>query len=173
MTKIDRQHSVRDNLDKHAGDSLNEHHLRRLLVSCQYIDHLLSEIENILNSPHSKAAFPKYFIDTPPAERPVLESYIARIRQQLVRLAHDHGLVHEPSIPSQRAIHSILSVIQISAEELNPRHLRGYGPVPEAAAARLKPLVRELQELVAALDDKIKPSLPDSARETSARTGSD
>ena len=159
--------------ERQPGDGLNEHHLRRLLVSCQYIDHLLSEIENILNSPHSKAAFPKYFIDTPPAERRVLEGHIARIRQQLVRLAHDHGLVHEPNIPAPRAIHSILSVIRISAEELDPRHLRGYGPVPEPAAARLKPLVRELQELVAVLDGHIKPSLPDSARETIARTGSD
>jgi len=149
--------------ERQPGEGLNEHHLRRLLVSCQYIDQMLSEIENILNFSHSKAAFPKYFIDTPPARQRVLEHHIARIRQQLVRLANDHGLVHEPSIPAPRAIHSILSVIQISAEELNPRYLRGYGPVPEAAAARLKPLVRELQELVAALDDQIKSPLPDRA----------
>lgn len=149
---------------KHAEDGLNEHHLRRLLVSCQYIDRLLSEIENILNSHDSKAAFPRHFIDMSPAERRVLEDHIARIRQQLVRLANEHGLVHEPSIPARRAIHSILSAVQVSAEELNPRHLRGYGQVPERAAAQLKPLVRELQDLVTALDQHIKPWLADAAK---------
>jgi len=156
--------------ETNAGDALNEHHLRRLLVSCQYIDRLLSDIENILNTANSNAVFPRYLIDLPPAERRWVTDYIARIRRQLVRLASDHGLVSEPSIPARRAIHSILSVVQISAEELNPRHLRGYGQVPEKAAAQLKPLVRDLQELVTALDEHIKP-WPTDASKTGAPEG--
>ena len=138
--------------ETNAGDGLNEHHLRRLLVSCQYIDHLLSEIENVLNTANSPAVFPKYFIDISSAERQVIEKHEARIRRQLLRLVQRHGISHQPGIPARRAIHSILSVAQISAEELNPRHLRGYGKVPESAAAVLKPLVGELQDLIAALD---------------------
>jgi len=138
--------------ERHAEDGLNEHHLRRLLVSCQYIDHLLSEIENVLNTVDSPGAFPKYFIDISPAERQVIEDHSARIRRQLLRLVQRHGISHQPGIPARRAIHSILAVAQISAEELNPRHLRGYGKVPESAAAVLKPLVGELQDLIAALD---------------------
>jgi hypothetical protein len=139
--------------EKHVDDGLNEHHLRRLLVSCQYVDHLLSEIENVLNTANSQGAFPKYFIDISPAERQVIEGYSARIRQQLLRLVERHGIAHQPGIPATRAIHSLLAVAQISAEELNPRYLRGYGKVPESAAAALKPLVGELQELIAALDE--------------------
>ncbi len=138
--------------EKHVEDGLNEHHLRRLLVSCQYIDHLLTEIENVLNTANSPAVFPKYFIDISPAERQVIEKHEGRIRRQLLRLVERHGITHQPGIPARRAIHSILSVAQISAEELNPRHLRGYGKVPESAAAVLKPLVGELQDLIAALD---------------------
>jgi hypothetical protein len=138
--------------EKHVEDGLNEHHLRRLLVSCQYIDHLLSEIENVLNTANSQAVFPKYFIDISPAERQVIEDHCARIRRQLLRLVERHGISHQPGIPATRAIHSLLSVAQISAEELNPRHLRGYGKVPESAAAVLKPLVGKLQDLIAALD---------------------
>ncbi|HXP46810.1 MAG TPA: hypothetical protein VN810_06000 [Terriglobales bacterium] len=144
--------------EKHVEDGLNEHHLRRLLVSCQYIDHLLSEIENVLNTANSQAVFPKYFIDISPAERQVIEKHEARIRRQLLRLVQRHGITHQPGIPARRAIHSILAVAQISAEELNPRHLRGYGKVPESAGAVLKPLVGELQDLIAALDQfVIKP----------------
>ncbi len=138
--------------EKQVEDELNEHHLRRLLVSCQYVDHLLSEIENVLNTAASLAVFPKYFIDINPAERQVIEDYSARIRRQLLRLVERHGIAHQPGIPATRAIHSLLSVAQISVEELNPRHLRGYGKVPESAAAVLKPLVGELEELIAALD---------------------
>jgi len=149
--------------EKQPGDGLNEHHLRRLLVSCQYIDHLLSEIENVLNTSRSNSAFPKYLIDTSAAERQLLEEHIAGIRRHLVRLAREYRLEHQPSIPAKRAIHSILSVIQISAEELNPRYLRGYGQVPEKAAARLRPVVGGLQELIAALDECVKPSSIEAA----------
>lgn len=143
--------------ENHPTDGLNEHHLRRLLVSCQYIDQLLSDIENILDTPRSNSVFPKYFMDTSAAERRLLEQHIARIREHLVRIAREYRLEQQPSIPARRAIHSILSVIQISAEELNPGYLRGYGQVPEEAAARLRPLVGELQGLVGSLDDCIKP----------------
>jgi hypothetical protein len=138
--------------EKHVEDRLNEHQLRRLLVSCQYIDHLLSEIENVLNTVNSQGAFSKYFVDIGQAERQVIEDYTARIRRHLLQLVARHGITHQPGIPATRAIHSLLSVAQISAEELNPRHLRGYGQVPEQAAAVLKPLVSELQDLIAALD---------------------
>jgi hypothetical protein len=138
--------------EKQEEDGLNEHHLRRLLVSCQYVDHLLCEIENVLNTANSPGVFPKYSLDVSPATRQVIEDYNARIRRQLLRLVEQHGITHQPGIPATRAIHSLLSVAQISAEELNPRHLRGYGKVPESAAAVLRPLVSELQELIAALD---------------------
>jgi len=141
--------------EKQAEDRLNEHHVRRLLVTCQYIDHLLSEIENVLNTANSREVFSKYFIDISPAERHVIEDYSARIRRQLLQLVARHGINHQPGIPATRAIHSLLSVAQISAEELNPRYLSGYGQVPEQAAAVLKPLVAELQDLIAALDQFI------------------
>jgi len=138
--------------EKNEEAGLNEHHLRRLLVSCQYLDHLLSEITDVLNTAHSQGAFPKYFIDISPAERKVIEDYSARIRRQLLRLVERHGIAHEPAIPASRALHSLLAVAQISAEELNPKYLRGYGKVPESAAAVMRPLVGELQDLIADLD---------------------
>jgi len=146
-------------------DGLNEHHLRRLLVSCQYIDGLLAEVESILDAAHAKTVFPRYSLDVAPAERPVIEEYIGRIRRQLLQLAKAHDLASEPIIPARRAIHSILSVLRISAEELNPRYLRGYGQVPEPAAVRLKPLVSELQELLTELDSYVMRSQQQPSRQ--------
>jgi hypothetical protein len=140
---------------KQEENGLNEHHLRRLLVTCQYIDGLLVEIENLLHSSACTAAFPRYFLDISATERPVIEAYISRTREQLLQLASRHGLHPQPSIPARHAIHSILAAIRISAEELQPRYLKGYGEVPARAAARLQPLVRKLQDTVAELDSHI------------------
>lgn len=134
------------------AEGLNEHQRRRLLVSCQYLDHLLLEITNVLNTADSQGAFPKYFSNISPAERRVIEDYSTRIRRQLLRLIEQHGITHQPAIPATRALHSLLAVAQISAEELNPEHLGGYGKVPEGAAAALRPMIGELQDLIGELD---------------------
>jgi hypothetical protein len=52
---------------------LNENQERRLRVTCQHIDRLVSNIENILNSPALPAAFPRYAPDVAPELRRSLE----------------------------------------------------------------------------------------------------
>jgi GTP-binding protein EngB required for normal cell division len=132
---------------------LNEFHKRRIRVTCGYIDKLLSDIEAVLWSTASKSAFPKYISDIPPAERRVVEDYISRIRTRLVRTLESQGIeVDPPSIPATRAIHSNLTFVDISVEEMRPRYMRGYGEVPAEAAAELNGIVGELSGLVSQLD---------------------
>ena len=69
------------------ANSLNSNHERRLSVTCRYLDKLLADMENELNVSASKLAFPQYIPDIAPAQRRVIEDYIARIRAQLVRVA--------------------------------------------------------------------------------------
>ena len=97
-------------------ESLNPFQANRLRITCQYIDKLLVEIEGVLNSTASKAAFPRYSIDIVPAQRRTLEDYIARVRAQLVRILEGQGIVAEsPSIPVSRAVHVLLGAIDIAA----------------------------------------------------------
>jgi hypothetical protein len=133
--------------------SLNEHQARRLCVTCQYVDKLLSEIEEILNVAASKAAFPRYSADVAPAQRRTIEDYISRIRAQLVRVLEGQGIPREePSIPTSRAIHVALTSIDIAVEELMPQYMRGYGDLSEAAATELNGIVGELRGLILRLD---------------------
>jgi hypothetical protein len=60
------------------AESLNSNHLRWLRTTCEYIDKLLSNMEGILRASESKAALPKYISDISPAQRRVIEDYIAR-----------------------------------------------------------------------------------------------
>jgi GTP-binding protein EngB required for normal cell division len=134
-------------------ESLNEFQANRLRITCQYIDKLLGEIEGILNTAGSKSAFPRYSADIAPAQRRTVEDYIARVRAQLIRVLEGQGIRREePSIPASRAVHVTLSAIDIAAEELKPKYMRGYGDIPEIVALELNGIAGELSSLVSRLD---------------------
>ncbi|MGB2640874.1 MAG: dynamin family protein [Candidatus Acidiferrum sp.] len=136
--------------DQNSPASLNEFQARRLKVTCQYIDKVAGEIEEILNSAASKAAFPKLIQDVTPAQRRTIEDYLARIRAQLARVLDGQGIERpEPWIPASRAVHTSLTVIDIAVEELRPSYMRGYGELPTELATELEGISGELRGLVA------------------------
>lgn len=137
-------------------DSLNENQLRRLRVSCQHIDRVLSEIESVLNESASRAAFPQYITDLSPAQRKTIEDYIARVRARLIRILEGQGIpVNPPSVPVTRAIRARLYSIDIAAEELKPKYMRGYGKVSDTVATELSGIAGELQGLVVHLEQQL------------------
>jgi hypothetical protein len=145
---------------------LNEYQARRLYVTFCYIDKLLCEIEEVLNTSSSRAAFPKYALDVAPADSGQIEEHIAGIRSQLVRILNEQGITRQvPSISASHAIHVALGSVDIALEELKPRHMRGYGELPEVAANELNAIVEGLRGLVAQLDR----SIANSDRETGRR----
>lgn len=104
---------------------LNEFQARRVRVTCEYIDKLLGEVEEILHVTASKAAFPRFVPDVAPAQRRTIEDYLARLRAQLVRVLDGQRIPRErPSIPASRAIHAALGTIDVAVEELKPHYMR-------------------------------------------------
>jgi hypothetical protein len=135
------------------SETFNPHQQRRLRVTCQHIDGLLSEIETILSAAGSKSPFPKYLDDVGTTRRKRMEHGIAHLRAQLVRVLERQGIaVEPPSISARHAIHSALTFAQIAAEELGPKHMRGYGEVSRRAASELDGIVSGLLEQIAELD---------------------
>jgi GTP-binding protein EngB required for normal cell division len=133
--------------------SLNSNHLRRLLVSCQYIDKLLSDIESVLNQSSSSTLFKKYRDDLSPMQRKLTQDYIARIRARLARVLDGQNLpLPEANIGATHSVRTALDFIDIAAEELKPKYMRGYGEVPESAVPELNGIVSELQGLVQKLN---------------------
>lgn len=138
-------------MDPHPA-SLNENQVRRLRVSCQHIDRMLSEIEGILNESASRAAFPAYIPDLPPAQQKTIEDYIARVRARLKQVLEGQGIAASPpGITVSRAVQSRLYTIDIAAEELKPKYMQGYGEVPDTVATELNGIAGELHGLVAHL----------------------
>jgi GTP-binding protein EngB required for normal cell division len=149
-----------------ASNPLNEYQKRKLHVTCEYIDKQLLEVESVLNQASSKAAFPRYRSEITPAQRRTIENYIARIRAQLLRVIAGQDIhPRAPSIPARRAIHVALTFIEISAEELYPKSMQGYGTVSDSAAADLNGIAGELLALATTLDRYVLDGVGDDLRQ--------
>jgi hypothetical protein len=143
-------------MSENGSNSLNWNHRRRLSVTCRHIDRLLAEVDAALNPAASKRAFPQYHLDLSREEKRMVEDHIAGIRARLVNILRHHEM--EPSaadIPVSRLLHTTLTFVDIAVEELRPRHMRGYGAVPPAAAAELNAVVEELQAFVRELNHNL------------------
>ncbi len=128
---------------------LNEFQARGLTVTCQYVDKVIGEIEQILHCAASKAAFPRYIQDITPTQRRTIEDYLFRIRAQLARVLDGQGIPRpEAWVPTSRAVYTALTTIDIALEELRPRYMQGYGEVAPELATELEGISGELRGLV-------------------------
>lgn len=135
------------------SETFNEYQQRRLRITCQHIDGLLSEIEAILGASDEKPPFPKYLPDLSAVQRKRIEHGIARLRAQLLQVLERNAIeVAPPSISAAHAIHSALTFAQIAVEELAPKRMRGYGEVSRRAAAELDHIVSKLLEQLSEMD---------------------
>jgi hypothetical protein len=155
-----------------SGESFNSNHARRLSVTCRHIDALLAGMENALAASGSKQAFREYLMDLTPAQRQVVEDYIARIRNQLVRILEDQNVERPgPFIPVSRCLHSTLTFINIAAEELHAKYMRGYGDISSTAANDLNRIAAELLDLTTEFDRYVSSEIHGSTRSSVAEPG--
>jgi len=146
-------------MTRRAGE-LNEHQKTRLRITCQYIDKLLRDIENILHAATSESPFPRFIVDINPAQVRVIEDHIRRLRSQLVRtIAWQQMKPEPPNIPATRAVLTNLTFVDIAIEELKPHYMKGSGPVPEDAVSELNGVVYELRSLVSGMERYLKQEL--------------
>lgn len=135
-----------------SAGSLNSSQKLHLLTSCQYADKLLSEVEATLAAANSKSPFPKYKLDLSPAQIKVVQDYVARMRAQMVRVLGSQGIKPPgPPFGSAHAIRVDLSFIDIAFDECRPKHMRGYGEVPESVVPELDGIVDEMQGILSKL----------------------
>ena len=144
---------------RHPGQ-LNEPQQRRLVITCKYIDNLLSDIEHALHSATSPSPFPRYIIDVTPEQARVIEDHIGRLRAQLLRtLDWQHLKPESAEIPVTRSITTDLAFVEIAIEELKPRHLRGCGAVPADAVDELNKVIHDLLSQVKGMESYLRREL--------------
>jgi hypothetical protein len=145
---------------KRRPGQLNDPQQRHLRVSCEYVDRLLCDIESVLHIAASKSPFPRYVVDITAAQSQVIEGHIHRLRSQLMRTLAWQGMQPQPpEIPATRAIATDLSFIEIAVEEMRPRHMLGYGVVPEDAVSELNGVIDDLQNQVSGMQRYMREEL--------------
>jgi hypothetical protein len=149
---MDRSTSQEASQDYSAFTTLNEAQARRLRVSCQYIERMLLDVERFLDEPRPDALFKRYAADVAPETRVELAGTIASIRAAIVRGLDLVPAQGEELIPASRAIHVAIGTAGITAEELKPSYMRGYGELAEPQASALACLSSELCRLLAKAD---------------------
>ena len=148
------------NTNSQQHGELNEAQLRRLGVTCAYIDKLLCEVEQILHETASTSPFPRHVVDVTPAQTRVLEDHIRRIREQLLRaLAWQNITPDPPEIPATRAALTHLAFVDIAIEELKPSYMRGSGAVPDDVAEELNGVVHELRSVAQSMERYLRQEL--------------
>lgn len=153
------ERNVHTAMERKTGE-LNENQKRRLRITCQYIDKLLSDVADILNAASSPSPFPRYIVDVSPAQIRVLEDYIRRFRSQLLRtIAWQDMKPEPPSIPATRAVLTNLNFVDIAVEELKPSYMRGSGEVPGDVVGELNGIVHELRSLITDMERYVKQEL--------------
>jgi hypothetical protein len=148
------------------GEKLNEAQQRHLYTTCQYIDGLLSDVEQTFQEPDSLSAFPRYVMDMTSEEMSEFRDHIHRIREELLRtLAWQEMQPEPPSIPATRAVQRSLSFIDIAIEELNPSYMRGCGAVPEGAVEGLHGVIRGLRSATRGMEQHLREQMAARAGE--------
>lgn len=132
--------------------ALNASQQHRLIVTCQYVDRLLTDLERSFTEAQSNSPFGRYASDLAPAEQRLVQDYIARLRTQLLRILDGQGLSPTPRRTGLRwAILTHLAYVDVAVEELKPHYMQGYGAVAPEAAAALNGIVEELHATIGQL----------------------
>ena len=110
--------------------ALNENQQRRLVVTCQYVDQLLADLDKAFAEAASNSPFSRYTNDLAPAEQGLVRDYVARVRTQLLRMLEGQGLSPTPNrIGLRYSLLTHLAFVDVAVEELKPHYMVGYGTV--------------------------------------------
>lgn len=145
--------------------SLNPTQRRHLYDGLVHLERQLSALEAILAPPAS--LFPKYADDLDPARRQALHTGIAAARSVIAQLLADEAITPEPPrTGTAQAVRAHLSVLELAAEELGARSMRGYGELEPGQTEALDRLALAVRQSVTA----IWPSAPEAVDTTPPTT---
>ncbi len=127
---------------------LGEYHKRRILITLQHVDELLSQILNVLEQAQSSLQS-RHVQDISPSKLPRIKNQIELIRKQIGRFLESfHISLPERSKPASWIVKTNLTSVDIALEDLYPQKLRGYGDMDSAAASELTHTLQEIRKLL-------------------------
>lgn len=132
-----------------AVHGLTENHERGLLASVQYAAQLIRQCEEILAASDRPSPLNRYTGGLTPPQRKIVEDYLHRLHQQLLRFLDAAGIAPPPArIGAVHALTNAMMFVDNTLEEMRGRYLRGYGEISAEAERLLDGAVSEMQAQV-------------------------
>jgi GTP-binding protein EngB required for normal cell division len=132
-----------------AAHGLTENHERGLLASVQYASKLIRDCEEILAASDRPSPLNRYTGGLTPPQRKIVEDYLHRLQQQLLRFLDAAGISPPPArISAVHALANAMMFVDNALEEMRSRYLRGYGVISPEAERLLDGAVSEMQAQV-------------------------
>jgi GTP-binding protein EngB required for normal cell division len=113
-----------------AAHGLSENHERGLRASVQYASKLIRDCEEILAASDRPSPLNRYTGGLTPPQRKIVEDYLQRLHQQLLRFLDTAGISPAPArISAVHALHNAMMFVENALEEMRGQYVRGYGAV--------------------------------------------
>jgi len=133
---------------------LNENQKRRLLLTFEHVDNVLTEALQVLHSAGAPSSFQRYQPDSLPVQRKVIGDYVGRLRGRMAGILEAQGIaVPKPRISSLWSFQTAILSAKIAVEELAPKYMRGFGELGQDAAGELNALRAQLLDLLDRMGD--------------------
>lgn len=127
--------------------SLN--HRQHLLIAFKHLDSTLNEVLSRLSAAPvpATALFQSFRADVDPVARDRASAAMDAVRDEVRAFMATHEMSAGTSgIGATHAANALLALAMVSAAELGPRHLRGYGELTTEEASELEALSSRLQQ---------------------------
>lgn len=148
-------HSTEDQL-------LNATQRKHMLVTLKHTDHMLSEIEHILDTTGPAPLLSGHKCDFTPLDAQEILRGIHDLRVQMKAVLDRFGIqLPAPRIGALHAIETGLDHIDNELVELGPHSMRGYGALTPAAGQSLETTIEELQALVRRTRNYVRKKKPE------------
>jgi GTPase Era involved in 16S rRNA processing len=128
-----------------GSEVLNNNHRLQLRITFQHIDSVLTEVEQILADPERYSPFSRYTSDITPTQRRIAHDYVVRVRAAMIKIMNEQAIPFaDPHCGTRWASLTALLAASISAEDLMPDRMRGYGDISLSGRNLLESIRTEL-----------------------------
>jgi hypothetical protein len=135
---------------------LNDNQKQKLMLTFRHIDNLLNDTFHALYSDESTSPFKRYRPDLLPGQRKVIGDYLTRLRALMVQiLAHQGITIPEPKSSALWTFKMALFQAKTAVEELDPKHMRGYGDLSKDTAHGLKAMISQIMDVLESMNSNL------------------
>ena len=115
--------------------ALDERRKRLLLLTFRHLDKTLSEMDRLADGKGSSSPLSDRYKELDPEQKEAIQRNTARFRETMYRILEEKGIpIDVRSVETISTIHTYLIFMDISAEEIRPKYMRGYGELTREAA---------------------------------------